>query len=121
MEVVLKIVYLILQPGPSDVLAAVSFCGEGAKTVGCFSTSVVQLPFFRNVVSVTIKPSGPATTRVIVSAVLFRLIIILDGDVVVKLLLPALTLMAPAGSLYVAEVLVCFVGDSDSLAIILTV
>ena len=93
----LKILYLTLQPGPLALLAEVSFCGDGLKTVGCFSTPFVQLPAFRKVVSVAIKPFGPATIRVKVSAVLSRLTIILDGDVVVKWLVPAVTVIAPAG------------------------
>lgn len=95
--VVVKIVYLTLQPGPVAVLAEVRVCGEGLNTPGCFSMAVVQLPAFRKVLSVISRPFGPEAIRVKVSAVLAKLIIILDGDLVVNLLVPSLTLMAPAG------------------------
>jgi hypothetical protein len=58
----------------------------------------VQLPVFRKVVAVAVNPFGPATIRVRVSAVLIRWTIILDGELVVNLLLPACTVIAPAGS-----------------------
>lgn len=96
-----KTVYLILQPGPPAVLAAVSFCGDGEKTPGCFNTAVVQLPAFKKFVSVTIKLTPltlPAMIKVKVSAVRVRLMTILDGDLVENLLLPAVTEMAPGGS-----------------------
>jgi hypothetical protein len=100
------------------VVAEVRPCGEGTKTVGCFSTAVVQLPGAREVVSVTTTPPGPETIRVKVSAEFVSLMVNLEGEVLVNLLPPRLALIAPAGRVYVAEEEVCFVGESDSLAII---
>src|SRR5580692_6235022 len=79
-----SIVYFIFDPAPSADLAAVSFCGEGLKTVGCCRMPVFQLFGFRDVVSVATKPSGPAAVRVKMSALLVRSTTIFDGDLVLN-------------------------------------